>query len=153
MRKLKNYFKMMITAVICFAMSLVPGKKGKEVLEKLLFGLGNGKQKGSEGFIMESADALANAESAFVCKESRVIGCENDGCKLYLNHVLVPVVGPGDWKQSQRERKYSDGVLGSIIERKNEKVIPFPLKTEKKEFGRRSVRRDEIKTLLYETSG
>ena len=35
MRKLKNYFKMMITAVICFVMNFVPGKKGKEVLDKL----------------------------------------------------------------------------------------------------------------------
>ena len=153
MRKLKNYFKMMITAVICFVMNFVPGKKGKEVLEKLLFGQETSNQKGTEGFIVDSADTLVNAENVPVCKKSLEIGYKNNRYKLYLNHVFVPAVGPGDWKHAVQENQDSDVVMHSIIAEKNGKIVPFPLEREKKEICEQSFGKNEIKTLLYETSG
>lgn len=36
MRKLKNYFKLIVTAVICFFVSLVPGKNANEKMKKML---------------------------------------------------------------------------------------------------------------------
>lgn len=38
MRKLKSYFHLIVTAVICFFMSLIPGKKGSENVKKVLVG-------------------------------------------------------------------------------------------------------------------
>lgn len=94
MKKFKAYFKMMITAVICLAMSLVPGKK-------------KGQAFGSKG---NGAFAAGNAEIKSVNENVSARSQKTDPADIRKNaanmqyfrdsnlqrHVAVPTVGPGD---------------------------------------------------------
>ncbi|MDO4309036.1 MAG: hypothetical protein Q4C77_19725 [Eubacteriales bacterium] len=103
MKKFKAYFKMMITAVICMAMSLVPGKKKGQAVEALL----GGQAFGSKG---NGAFAAGNAEIKSVNENVSARSQKTDPADIRKNaanmqyfrdsnlqrHVAVPTVGPGD---------------------------------------------------------
>lgn len=91
MKKLKNYFKMIITAVICFAMSLIPGKKAGKVM-KNVFTDGQAvsdhtkKRKhatGNTGYVLQSFQSEAAAPIS-----SRH--------RYFLKKVFLRRKGPGD---------------------------------------------------------
>ncbi|MDO4273691.1 MAG: hypothetical protein Q4D16_08475 [Eubacteriales bacterium] len=98
MKNIKKYFNMIITAVICFAMSLVPGKKANARVFRLLADgqavSRNTKRKASD----------RRTENVFVMNHSNgsVFSSNGTGFKrsnsphYYLKKVFFWLQGPGD---------------------------------------------------------
>lgn len=93
MKKLKQYFKMIITAVICFAMSFVPGKKSGAKTEKVLAQVNgqavSGCNKKSRFHVFATVDVLGRLRSV------------SDVCGIFrrssfLKKVFYWMQGPGD---------------------------------------------------------
>lgn len=104
MKKFKAYFKMMITAVICLAMSLIPGKKKGQAVDLLMGGQAAGTDKNRKAFLRTNAGLQGTMESAMHLAQKVTW---NDAQKVSedmqryrqssnLRHVFVPAVGPGD---------------------------------------------------------
>ncbi len=105
MKKFKAYFKMMITAVICFAMSLVPGKKKGQAALVLSHGQGSaGTDKNKIAFLKTNAGIQGTTVSTAAADQKKVIDFrERVSADMHRfrpqslqKYVLVPVVGPGD---------------------------------------------------------
>ncbi|MDC7287222.1 hypothetical protein NXH76_05370 [Blautia schinkii] len=91
MKNVKKYFKMIITAVICFAMSLIPGKKANaKVIEVLADG-----QAVSRNTERNSVNTRTENVSVFSRSNENVTRQSN--CRrLYLKKVFYWLQGPGD---------------------------------------------------------
>lgn len=111
MKKVKAYFKMMITAVICFAMSLIPGKKKGQAVEMLTGGQAAGKGTNGRAFLGTNAGMQGVTESAAAMSRKNA---EMYGQKVAADmqrfrnsnlprHVSGPTVGPGDRRISSEK--------------------------------------------------
>lgn len=97
MKKLKSYFKMMITAVICLAMSLVPGKKkGQAVMELVTGGQAFGKNKNGSFLFGSKAAGQGTTENTASLHSKITADMQRFRSSTMQRHVFVPTVGPGD---------------------------------------------------------
>lgn len=106
MKKFKTYLKMLITAVICLAMSLIPGKKKGQAVPALSQGQGgDGMNKNEKAFLSTNAGMQETTVSAAAAGRKNVIDFrEKVSADLqrfrqqpFQRYVAVPTVGPGDW--------------------------------------------------------
>lgn len=95
MKKLKNYFKMLITAVICFAMSLIPQKRG---------------QVGVIGKVLAEGQAVSNYTVNRTNNQNNsknVFGTSNAGIKYKRSgRGCLPVEKCFYWMQGPGDRRY-----------------------------------------------
>lgn len=120
---------MMITAVICLAMSLIPGKKKGQAVDLLTGGQAAGTDKNKKAFLRTNAGLQGTMESAM---HSAKKVTWNDDQKVsedmqryrqssFLRHVFVPAVGPGD-RGIGKPLPWN----GVIQETERSKIILFP---------------------------
>ena len=99
MKRLKNYFKMIITAVICFAVSIVSGKKKGQASQKIT---GKNIWESFYGILQEKKHQ--NTGCAFMETQSNENSLTKKEALLWKHFVKTPiiryvsgrVVGPGD---------------------------------------------------------
>lgn len=93
MKKLKQYFEMIITAVICFAMSFVPGKKSGAKVEKVLAEVNGqavlGCNKKNKFHVFPTVDVLGMMKS--VLNFFRIFRR-----RFFIKKVFYWMQGPGD---------------------------------------------------------
>lgn len=155
MKKFKAYFKMVITAVICLAMSLVPGKKKGQAVDALtggqaFGGKGNaafGYGKTAVGNVTEIASAqtrkMASADS-----RKNAADMQHFRSSTLQRHVFVPTVGPGD-----RSTVVYPVVKESPVVTEEKKVIIFPAGLWEEDVFIREIRICRPEALLKEDSG
>ena len=91
MKNVKKYFKMIITAVICFAMCLIPGKKASAKVVKVLAdgqAVSHNTKRNSVNTIMENVSVCNSSNGTIAHKINRH--------RLYLKKVFYWLQGPGD---------------------------------------------------------
>lgn len=87
MRKLKNYFKLIVTAVICFFVSFISGKKENEEMKKVL--------AGGQAFSNHSS----SEKNEFVWKAENRRNSKFSFCNRYgqnFKKIFFWMQGPGD---------------------------------------------------------
>lgn len=116
MKKFKAYFKMMITAVIYLAMSLIPGKKkGQAVLAFSQGQGGTGTNKNEKAFLKTNKEMQETTVSAVSAAQKKVIDFQKVVSahkqrlrqQSFQRYVFVPTVGPGDQDEKKREEVLS----------------------------------------------
>lgn len=122
---------MMITAVICLAMSLIPGKKRGQAVELLTGGQASaGTDKNKKAFLRTNAGLQGTMENAMHSAQKvtwndwQKVSEDMQRCRQgnFLRHVFVPVVGPGD--RCMEEHLPLTG--RKITETDRNKIIIFP---------------------------
>lgn len=91
MKNVKKYFKLIITAVICFAMSLIPGKKANAKVIKVLAD-GQAVSRYTE---RNSVNTNMNNVSVFN-SSNETMTLKSNSHRLYLKKVFYWLQGPGD---------------------------------------------------------
>lgn len=107
MNRIKEYFRLVITAVICFAMSVLPGKgRGEKVLKAMSLGYaGNGNGTVHSGNTKE-APFSCSGKCEYREKNN---GSVVDNCvyksSRFLKKVFFWLQGPGDRSHVHLQRK------------------------------------------------
>lgn len=98
MKNIKKYFNMIITAVICFAMSIVPGKKANARVFRLLAD-GQAVSRNTKGKMSnrrtENVFAMNNSNE-FVFSSNGTGFKKSNSPRYYLKKVFFWLQGPGD---------------------------------------------------------
>ena len=91
MKNVKKYFKLIITAVICFAMSLIPGKKANAKVVKVLAdgqAVSRNTKRSSVNTKIENVSVFSSSN------ETKAHRSNSPG--YYLKKVFYWLQGPGD---------------------------------------------------------
>ncbi|MDO4336803.1 MAG: hypothetical protein Q4C91_01810 [Eubacteriales bacterium] len=91
MKNMKKYFKMMITAVICLAMSLIPGKNVKADVMTVLSG-GQAVSNNTE----RSTEYREHLKNAALNMQRRIVNTERLKQGSYIKKIFYWLQGPGD---------------------------------------------------------
>lgn len=138
MKKVKAYFKMMITALICLAMSLIPGKKKGQAVK----GMEEGqvlRGKKSRIVFADSDVAESRVTGNSVSSDQKInVNLQRFKDKSMSSHVASPIAGPGDRVaslylpradnlQNGRNRKINNPPVKDFMKLDGQKIIIFPV--------------------------